>query len=245
MRLPALFFILWIFIAAANAEPSRFETRDADLFADDSLADNSNLFLDDQYVDVNSMIEPDHANTLLAGHDDLISTSLLSDTVDWDQSTTETTSDSMLTDFDSSPLLFETDSALLADTDLACEVGATDDIQLFGKRRRGNLCPAPISPPVQQDDTPGNGRSKKKSSPPQLTPWQIYSSDEAVKAGFGENAKLCPEEIYLKSTTPVCKKHYHVPSSDFYSVPGQYWLHLFDVDPSMCAVQNPPRSQAV
>lgn len=240
MRLPALFYILWIFIAAANAEPSRFETRDADLFADDSLADNPNLFLDDKYVDGNSIIGPDYTNTLLAGHDDLVSTSLLPDTIDWDQSTT--TSDSMLTDLDSSSSLFETDSHLFADTDLACEVGTTDEIQLFGKRRRENLCPLPITPPVQQDDTPGSGQAKKKSSPPQLTPWQTYSSDEAVKVGFGENAELCPEEVYLKSRTPVCKKHYDVSSLDFYSVPGQYWQHLFDVEPSTCAVQNLLRS---
>lgn len=234
MRLPALFWILWIFIAAANAEPSRFETRDADLFADDILADSPNLFIDDKYVDAISMTGPDHTNTLLAGDDDLLSTSLLPDTVDWNQFTTEADSDSMLTDFDSSSLLLEPESHLFADTESACEVGSADDDQLFGKRRRENLCPVPLTPPVQQDNKPGSGKSKQKVSPPQVTPWQPYSSDEAVKAGFGENFELCPAKIYLKSTTPVCKKYYDVSASDFYRVSGQNWVHLFDVDPSTC-----------
>ena len=242
VHLPALFFILWIYVAAANAEPRRLELRDADLFTDDSLADDSNLFLDDKHDDVNSMIGPDHINTLFAGDDDQVSSSLLPDTVDWNQSITEADSDAMLTDLDSNSLLLETESQLFADADLACEVGTTDDIQLFGKRRRETLCPVPITPPMGQANTPGSEQPTKKSSQPQLTPWQLYSSDEAVKAGLDENPDLCPEETYLKSNTPVCKKAYGVSASDFYTIPGQYWVHLFNVDPSKPMVQNPPCS---
>lgn len=201
-----------------------------------------NLFLDDKHDDVNSMTGSDHTNTLLAGDDELVSSSLLPDTVDWIQSTTEADSDSMLTDLDSNSLLLEIESQLFADADLACEVGVTDEIQLFGKRRREALCPVPITPTMGQANTPGSEQSKKKSSQPQLTPWQLFSSDEAVKAGLDENSELCPEETYLKSNTPVCKKAYGVSASDFYGIPGQYWVHLFNVDPSKFMIQNPPCS---
>lgn len=241
VQLPKLLFILWIFIAAANAEPSRLGTRDNDLFVNDSFADDPNLFLDDQHVDVNSIIRLDDTNPFLVGHDGLVSTSLLPDTIDGDHSTTEADSDSMLTDLDSTSLLLEAESHLFADAGLACEVVSTGDDELFGKRRE-TLCPVPIIPPVKQADTPGNEQSKKKSSQPQTSPWQLFSSDEAVKAGFGENLEPCPKETYLESNTPVCKKHHGVSASDFFTVSGQQWVHLFNVDPGTSAIQKPPCS---
>lgn len=72
-----------------------------------------------------------------------------------------------------------------------------------------------------------------------LTPWQPSTSDDAVKAGFGENFELFPKETYLQSNTPVCKKHYGVSSLDFFRIPGQSWAHLFNVDPSTSAIEPP------
>lgn len=159
MQLPALFSILWIFIAAANAESDQLETRDVDLFIDTSLRNDPNLFLGDSHVDVNSMTGPD-SHMLLAGHDDLAPTSLLPHTVGWDHSMTESDLASILPDADSTSLLLETESHLFVDTDFGCEAGTADDVQLFGKRRRETLCPALLAPPVWHTDTLGRNHRK-------------------------------------------------------------------------------------
>jgi hypothetical protein len=86
---------------------------------------------------------------------------------------------------------------LVADDGVDCAVGDVDDTQLFGKKRRRAVCPAP---PV------GQAGEKTKPDNPEDDPFDFESFMESrpSPAQFPRRFDLCPEILYKKSTIPVC-----------------------------------------
>lgn len=212
----ALLSTSWILtiLSATNAELKKLEIRDVDLLAGNSFADNPSALLVDDSFDEDFMTGS-KSDVFLAGTGDVDSTSLFAHTSDLDYS---------LTDSNLASSLAESASDLFVANNIDCEAGNVDSLELVGKRRRGTICPDPSAPPVGQLDPPENEEGKKIA--PQ-SPSALATSDEAVKAGFGENFDVCPKNFYLKSNTPVCKTY-----PELFREAGQSWLHLYDVEPS-------------
>ena len=215
---PALVWTSWSWISAAIAEPQGLEIRNGDLLTDGSLADDPSVSLAGSNFAANLMTESE-SGLFFIDHDDMDSTSSFALASDLDYSATTS---------DLASSLSKPELDVFADGNVDCEVSTVDNVQLFGKIRRGVVCPDPSAPSVGQADTPGE-------NPPQdpfpVTPWQLFTSDEAVKAGFVENLEICPKEYFRNSNFPVCKNYYGAPASEIFRVPGQAWVHLFNVEP--------------
>ena len=161
---------------------------------------------------------------------DFLNTATQSD-VDWLSENVDLNSPDSINLFSDIPYSDEPDSiSLFAKIDNSCDIGTTDDTQLFGKKRREtSTCKSPYTGEAanqngpDHDDGPGqSGESNPENVPQVFAPLSI----------FPEDFDLCPPTIFKDSNIPVCRDF--VPGT-YILIPGVQYVTLLDVAPRRCS----------
>lgn len=160
---------------------------------------------------------------------DFLNTAMQSD-LDWLSANVDLNSPDSINLFSDIPYSDEPDSiSLFAKTDSFCDAVTTDDIQLFGKRRREtSKCKSPYTGEAASQNGPDHddGPGQSEESNPENIP-QVF----APLSIFPEDFDLCPPTVFKDSNIPVCRTF--VPGT-YVLIPGQQYVTLLDVAPRRC-----------